>query len=48
MTDRPLMARANRVWLVDNTTPELPADRRLLRLHELEVQGIADARWRRA
>ena len=42
MTDRPLMARATAVWLVDNTTPNFKQIGDFCGLHELEGQGIAD------
>lgn len=42
MTDRPLMARATAVWLVDNTTLNFKQIGDFCGLHELEVQGIAD------
>ena len=42
MTDKPLMARATAVWLVDNTTLNFKQIGDFCGLHELEVQGIAD------
>ena len=42
MTDKPLMARATAVWLVDNTTLNFRQIGDFCGLHELEVQGIAD------
>jgi hypothetical protein len=42
MTDRPLMARATAVWLVDNTTLNFKQIGDFCGMHELEVQGIAD------
>ncbi|MCX7889444.1 MAG: DUF1013 domain-containing protein [Rhodobacteraceae bacterium] len=40
--DRPLMAKATAVWLVDNTTLTFRQIADFCGLHELEVQGIAD------
>ncbi len=42
MTDRPLMARATAVWLIDNTTLSFKQIGDFCGMHELEVQGIAD------
>ncbi|HVG46694.1 MAG TPA: cell cycle transcriptional regulator TrcR [Rubellimicrobium sp.] len=42
MTDKPLMARATAVWLVDNTTLNFKQVGDFCGMHELEVQGIAD------
>lgn len=42
MTDRPLMARATAVWLIDNTTLNFKQIGEFCGMHELEVQGIAD------
>jgi hypothetical protein len=42
MTDKPLMARATAVWLVDNTTLNFKQIGDFCGMHELEVQGIAD------
>ena len=42
MTERPLMARATCVWLVDNTTLNFRQIGAFCGMHELEVQGIAD------
>ncbi len=42
MTDRPLMARATAVWLIDNTTLNFKQIGDFCGMHELEVQGIAD------
>jgi hypothetical protein len=42
MTDRPLMARATAVWLIDNTTLSFRQIGDFCGMHELEVQGIAD------
>ncbi len=42
MTERPLMARATCVWLVDNTTLNFKQIGEFCGMHELEVQGIAD------
>ncbi len=40
--DKPLMAKATAVWLVDNTTLSFPQIAAFCGMHELEVQGIAD------
>ena len=40
--DKPLMAKATAVWLVDNTTLHFKQIAEFCGLHELEVQGIAD------
>lgn len=42
MTNKPLMAKATAVWLVDNTTLTFKQIADFCGLHELEVQGIAD------
>ncbi|MDQ2089822.1 DUF1013 domain-containing protein [Marimonas arenosa] len=42
MSDKPLMAKATAVWLVDNTTIGFKQIADFCGLHELEVQGIAD------
>ena len=42
MNDRPLMARATAVWLIDNTTLNFKQIGDFCGMHELEVQGIAD------
>jgi uncharacterized protein len=42
MTDKPLMARATAVWLVDNTTLTFKQVGDFCGMHELEVQAIAD------
>ncbi|KEO50482.1 DUF1013 domain-containing protein [Thioclava pacifica] len=42
MTNKPLMAKATAVWLVDNTTLSFKQIADFCGLHELEVQGIAD------
>lgn len=42
MTDKPLMARATAVWLIDNTTLSFKQIGDFCGMHELEVQGIAD------
>ena len=48
MTNKPLMAKATAVWLVDNTTLTFKQIADFCGMHELEVQGIADgARERR-
>lgn len=40
--NKPLMARATAVWLVDNTTLSFRQVADFCGMHELEVQGIAD------
>ncbi|MEQ3624351.1 MAG: cell cycle transcriptional regulator TrcR [Celeribacter sp.] len=40
--NKPLMAKATAVWLVDNTTLSFKQIADFCSLHELEVQGIAD------
>jgi hypothetical protein len=42
MADKPIMARATAVWLVDNTTLTFKQVGDFCGMHELEVQGIAD------
>ena len=42
MADKPLMAKATAVWLVDNTTLTFKQIADFTGMHELEVQGIAD------
>ncbi len=42
MLDKPIMAKATAVWLVDNTTLSFKQIADFCDLHELEVQGIAD------
>lgn len=42
MSDKPIMAKATAVWLVDNTTMTFKQVADFCGLHELEVQGIAD------
>lgn len=42
MTEKPIMARATAVWLVDNTTMTFTQIGDFCGMHELEVQGIAD------
>ncbi|RVT82237.1 DUF1013 domain-containing protein [Rhodobacteraceae bacterium CCMM004] len=42
MADKPIMAKATAVWLVDNTTISFRQIAEFCGLHELEVQGIAD------
>ncbi len=41
-TNKPLMAKATAVWLVDNTTLTFKQIADFCGMHELEVQGIAD------
>jgi hypothetical protein len=40
--NKPIMAKATAVWLVDNTTLSFKQIADFCALHELEVQGIAD------
>ena len=40
--NKPLMAKATAVWLVDNTTLTFRQVAEFCGMHELEVQGIAD------
>lgn len=40
--NKPLMARATAVWLVDNTTLSFHQIAEFCGMHELEIQGIAD------
>jgi hypothetical protein len=40
--NKPLMAKATAVWLVDNTTLSFKQIADFCGMHELEVQGIAD------
>ena len=42
MAEKPLMAKATAVWLVDNTTITFKQIAEFVGMHELEVQGIAD------
>jgi len=42
MTDKPIMARATAVWMVDNTTMSFKQIGDFCGMHELEVQGVAD------
>ena len=42
MTDAPLMPMATAVWLVENTTLTFRQIADFCKLHEVEVQGIAD------
>ena len=42
MAEKPLMARATAVWLIDNTTLSFKQIGDFCGMHELEVQGIAD------
>ncbi|WP_368186473.1 DUF1013 domain-containing protein [Aestuariibius sp. HNIBRBA575] len=42
MADKPIMAKATAVWLVDNTTISFRQIAEFVGMHELEVQGIAD------
>lgn len=42
MADKPLMAKATAVWLVDNTTMTFKQIAEFVGMHELEIQGIAD------
>ena len=40
--NKPIMAKATAVWLVDNTTISFKQIADFVGMHELEVQGIAD------
>lgn len=42
MADKPIMAKATAVWLVDNTTLTFKQVADFVGMHELEIQGIAD------
>lgn len=42
MSNKPIMAKATAVWLVDNTTLSFKQIGDFCGLHELEVQGVAD------
>ncbi|MDG1530502.1 MAG: DUF1013 domain-containing protein [Paracoccaceae bacterium] len=42
MVNKPIMAKATAVWLVDNTTLTFKQIADFVQMHELEVQGIAD------
>ena len=42
MTNSPLMPMATAVWLVENTTLTFKQISKFCKLHEVEVQGIAD------
>ncbi len=42
MTNSPLMPMATAVWLVENTTLTFKQISEFCKLHEVEVQGIAD------
>ena len=42
MTDIPFMPKATAVWLVENTTLTFKQIANFCKLHEVEVQGIAD------
>ncbi|RFP86991.1 DUF1013 domain-containing protein [Rhodobacteraceae bacterium 63075] len=42
MADKPIMAKATAVWLVDNTAMSFKQIAEFVGMHELEVQGIAD------
>ena len=42
MGEKPIMAKATAVWLVDNTTISFKQIADFCGMHELEVQGIAD------
>ena len=42
MTNAPLMPMATAVWLVENTTLTFKQIADFCKLHEVEVQGIAD------
>ena len=42
MTDTPFMPKATAVWLVENTTLTFKQIAEFCKLHEVEIQGIAD------
>ena len=42
MSDAPLMPMATAVWLVENTTLTFKQIAKFCKLHEVEIQGIAD------
>ena len=42
MTNAPLMPMATAVWLVENTTLTFKQIANFCKLHEVEIQGIAD------
>ncbi len=42
MAEKPIMAKATAVWLVDNTTISFKQIADFVGMHELEIQGIAD------
>ena len=42
MSNAPLMPKATAVWLVENTTLTFKQIADFCRLHEVEIQGIAD------
>ena len=42
MADKPIMAKATAVWLIDNTTISFKQIADFVGMHELEIQGIAD------
>ena len=42
MTNRPLMPMATAVWLVENTTLTFTQIANFCKMHEVEIQGIAD------
>ena len=42
MSDAPLMPMATAMWLVENTTLTFKQIADFCKLHEVEVQGIAD------
>ena len=42
MTDAPLMPMATAIWLVENTTLTFKQIAEFCKLHEVEIQGIAD------
>ncbi|WP_194096760.1 DUF1013 domain-containing protein [Marivivens aquimaris] len=42
MSDKPIMAKATAVWLIDNTTIGFKQIADFVGMHELEIQGIAD------
>ena len=48
MSNAPLMPMATAVWLVENTTLTFKQIANFCRLHEVEIQGIADGEFARA
>jgi len=42
MSDAPLMPKATAIWLVENTSLSFRQIANFCKLHEVEIQGIAD------